>query len=71
MIENVKQYHITRTQMFKFAIAINEFHISDRIIAGVSKKLAISELEALKSEYDVLFEQVLEFLKGKKEDGRI
>ena len=68
MITNERQYRITRTQIQKLKTAIDSFSLKDTIKRTGVKDLAKAELNALKSEYEVLSIQlrVYETLKSGK-----
>ena len=61
MITNERQYRISRSQLEKFKKAIESFDFEEVIREVNSKKLAKAQLDALQSEYDILYEQVQEY----------
>ena len=69
MISNERQYKITKSQLRKLKEAAAEYDIDSSVEQLGSEILAAAELEALKSEIDVLHNQMLEYEKlksGKK-----
>ncbi len=61
MITNERQYRITRSQLEKLKIVIKDFDIKAVAERTKSKILAKAEIEALRSEYDNLSMQLLEY----------
>ena len=61
MITNERQYRITRSQLEKLKIVIKDFDIKGVAERTKSKILAKAEIEALRSEYDNLSMQLLEY----------
>ena len=62
MIENERQYHITSRWLGKFKAAVKEYDLDEaekRIGSGV---LARAELNALKSEVEVLENQIRDYM---------
>ncbi len=60
MIENKKQYEITKIQLEKFKKAIDKIELKETSEDRVNDLTKI-ELDALKSEHDVLSEQIKEY----------
>ena len=61
MITNERQYRITSVQLEKLKTAIDTFEIKAATERTKSKILAKAELEALRSEYENLSMQLLEY----------
>lgn len=61
MITNERQYRITKSQLANFEKAVKEFDFKEAKINSGSDLLVKAEFDALKSEYQVLGEQVQEY----------
>ena len=61
MIENKKQYEITKIQLEKFKKAIDKIDLKGASDESRLDALTKIELDALKSERDVLSEQIKEY----------
>src|SRR5579885_3183781 len=61
MITNERQYKITRAELGKLQAAVENFDMKEAIASTGDEVLARAELEALKSEIEVLSDQVSEY----------
>ena len=61
MITNERQYGITKKRLSEFQEAVKAYDVDKATARIGSSVLASAELEALKSEVDVLSEQILEY----------
>ncbi len=61
MIANERQYRISKAQSAKFKQAIESFNVREATRQTGSKALAKAEFEALKSEYEILSEQIAQY----------
>lgn len=61
MIENERQYHITKSALSKFQAALAEFDIGEATARIGSRVLAEAEAAALESEIDVLSGQISDY----------
>lgn len=61
MIENEQQYKVTKTQLEKFKKVIDNFDLKKTSNFVQSKVIAQAELDALKSEHEILTEQITEY----------
>ena len=63
MIKNERQFKITRAHRDKFKLAIDAFDLSVEVESGADPIIAQAKLDQLKSEYEVLNEQIDEYEK--------
>ncbi|MBA7706189.1 hypothetical protein ES703_115038 [subsurface metagenome] len=61
MITNERQYRITKAQLSKLREAVKAFDVDEAAKCTGSKVLAQEELKALKSEEEILSEQLREY----------
>ena len=63
MINNEQEYRITKTELAKFTKAIDSFDMEFNVrpIGGISQELRQTELNALRSEKEVLERQMKEY----------
>lgn len=61
MTKNERQLKITRGQRDRFKSAIDEYDLTLEIESGVDPRIAQLKLDQLKSEYEVLCEQIDEY----------
>lgn len=65
MIENARQYRITKAQAAKFAQAIKEFDLCQAAHVDVHPKLIKAQRDALKSQLESLQQELKEYEKTK------
>lgn len=61
MITNERQYKITKAQAQKFLDAIDKYDVDAVIETGVHPMIAQAQLDQMKSEYEILVDQVNEY----------
>lgn len=61
MITNERQYRISKSQLVRFRQAVESFDLDESEVSPGSRAIAKAELDALKSEEEVLAEQIREY----------
>lgn len=61
MITNERQYKITKAQAQKFLDAINSYDVDNVVEDGVHPMIAQAQLDQMKSEYEILVDQLNEY----------
>ncbi len=61
MITNERQFKIAKAQMEKFKLSIATFDIEELVGCGTDRLMAQAQLDQLRSEYEILLEQIMDY----------